>query len=107
METLEEILCELKAASDESGKDIFIDPEVYEKDGFYIVVSHEGKVGAFGTVVEDTGDFIEKNIFLVLDHNKIRYLNEEGFKLNDFYKVMGEKLFRKLEKEDFIKEMTQ
>lgn len=107
MESLEEILCELKAASDESGKDLFIDPDVYAKDGFYIVVSEAGKIGAFGTIVDGHDDFFSKNVFLVLDDNKIRYLNDEGFKLDDFYKVMGEKLFRHMEKDAFIREMTQ
>jgi hypothetical protein len=45
--------------------------------------------------------------FLILDHNKVKYLNDEGFKLNDFYKVMGEKLFRKLNKETFLTEMSE
>ena len=105
MESLDEILCQLKDSSDESGKAIYIDPEIYQKDGFYVVVSEEGKVGACGTIVED--DFLEKNIFLVLDDKKIKYLHDEGFHLNDFYQAMGEKLFRRLGKNDFIHEMTK
>jgi hypothetical protein len=106
MENLEEILFKLHSASEELGKDIYIDDEVYQKEGFYIVISESGKIGAFGTVVDDVNDSCEKNIFLVLDENKIKYLHDEGFNLQDFYKVMGEKLFRKLNLEDFIIEMT-
>ena len=106
MENLEEILFKLHSASEELGKDIYVDTDVYEKEGFYIVISESGKIGAFGTVIDDTNDNGEKNIFLVLDENKIKYLHDEGFNLQDFYKVMGEKLFQKLDLEDFILEMT-
>ena len=106
MENLEEILLKLHNASEDLGKDIYVDTDVYEKEGFYIVISESGKIGAFGTVIDDLNENGEKNIFLILDENKIKYLHDEGFNLQDFYKVMGEKLFRKLDLEDFILEMT-
>lgn len=105
MESLEQILCKLHTASQHYGKDIYIDTEVYEKEGFYIVISESGKIGAFGTVIDNESDHYERNVFLLLDENRIKYLNDEGFCLNDFYKVMGEKLFRKLNSDDFIHEM--
>lgn len=106
MENLEEILLLLHEASETSGKDIYIDTEVYNKEGFYIVISESGKIGAFGTVIDDGNEYSEKNVFLVLDDKRIKYLNDEGFGLDDFYKVMGEKLFKKYNLEQFIHEMT-
>lgn len=106
MENLEEILLLLHEASESSGKDIYIDTDVYDKEGFYIVISESGKIGAFGMIIDDLNNQEEKNLFLVLDDKRIKYLNDEGFSLNDFYKVMGEKLFKKYDLEKFIQEMT-
>lgn len=105
MQELEEILCELYHASEEAGKEVYVDTDVYEQEGFYVVVSQRGAIGAFGTVVEDDGH--EHNIFLVLDEKRIKYLHAEGFKLNDFYQAMGEKLFIRMNKEAFIAEMVK
>jgi hypothetical protein len=105
MDNLEAVLLELHSISEDTGRDIFIDTDIYDQEGFYIVVSESGKIGAFGLVLQD--DNTEEITFLVLDHNKIKYLNDEGFKLNDFYKVMGEKLFCKLDKQSFLTEMSE
>jgi len=105
MDNLEAVLLELHNISEDTGRDIFIDTDIYEQEGFYIVVSESGKIGAFGLVLKE--DETEEITFLILDHNKIKYLNDEGFKLSDFYKVMGEKLFRKLNKQTFLVEMSE
>lgn len=105
MDNLEAILLELHGISEDTGRDIFIDTDIYAQEGFYIVVSESGKIGAFGLVLQDNN--AEEMTFLILDHKKVKYLHDEGFKLNDFYKVMGEKLFRKLNKETFLTEMSE
>jgi hypothetical protein len=105
MQELEEILCELYHASEEAGKEVYVDTDVYDEEGFYIVISQKGHIGAFGTVTEEDGH--EHNIFLVLDDKRVKYLHDEGFHLDEFYKAMGEKLFIKLSKEAFIAEMTK
>ena len=105
MDNLEAVLLELHSISEDTGRDIFIDTDIYDQEGFYIVVSESGKIGAFGFVLQDNDT--EEIAFLILDHHKIKYLHDEGFKLNDFYKVMGEKLFRKLSKETFLTEMSE
>jgi hypothetical protein len=106
MENLEEILLELHNVAENTGKDVFVDTDIYDRDGFYIVVTEDGRIGAFGTVIDEENN-AEQNIFLVLDDKKIKYLNDEGFTFSDFYKVMGEKLFKKLDKVTFISEMTK
>lgn len=106
MESLEEIIGNLYQASEETGNDIYIDSDVYEKEGFYVVVSESGKIGAFGIAIDEETEE-EKNIYLLLNDKTIKYLNDEGFQFNDFYKAMGEKLFKFLEKEEFIKEMSE
>jgi hypothetical protein len=105
MDNLEAVLLELHSISEDTGRDIYIDTDIYDQEGFYIVVSESGKIGAFGFVLQDNNT--EEMTFLILDHNKVKYLNDEGFKLNDFYKVMGEKLFRKLDKQTFLAEMSK
>lgn len=105
MDYLEAVLLELHSISEETGRDIFIDTDMYNQEGFYIVVSESGKIGAFGFVLQDNN--IQQITFLVLDQAKIKYLHDEGFKLNDFYKVMGEKLFCKLDKVTFLAEMSK
>lgn len=105
MQELQEILYELYQASEQAGKEIYVDTDVYDEDGFYIVISHKGLIGAFGTVVEKDGH--EHNVFLLLDDRRIKYLHDEGFELDEFYNAMGEKLFIRMTKQAFITEMTK
>ena len=74
MDNLEAVLLELHSISEDTGRDIFIDTDIYDQEGFYIVISESGKIGAFGFVLQDNDT--QEITFLVLDHHKIKYLHQ-------------------------------
>lgn len=101
MESLEEIALELEKHAAIKGVCVFIDQEIDEDGNLFVIVNDKGIIGAVG-LCKEKSDYKESIIYMFLDRSKIKYLFDEGFCSKDFYKIMGEKLFITVDKEEFF-----
>ena len=99
MDELGTVLEELRHTSVLKGVDLFIDDSIDKNRRLYVVVSENGMVGATGYCDDN------ELVFLFLDNKKVKYLFDEGFDFEDFYKIMGDKLFYFVDKDVFFDKM--
>jgi len=99
MSDLDLLLKELKKHSSILGVDLYIDDSIDKNRRLYVVVSENGTVGATG-YCDDS-----ELVYLFLDNKKVKYLFDEGFDFEDFYKIMGDKLFYFVSKEMFFERL--
>lgn len=99
MSELDLVLKDLKRHAAILGVDLFIDDTIDKNRKLYVVVSENGMVGATGYCDDD------ELVFLFLDNKKVKYLFDEGFDFEDFYKIMGDKLFYFVSKDLFYERL--
>jgi len=101
MSELDSLLSEIKKTSLIKGVELFIDDTVDRSKKLFVIVSENGMVGATG--------FVEDNelVFLFLDNKKVKYLFDEGFEFEDFYKIMGDKLFYFVDRDTFFDKLLR
>lgn len=104
--TLDSIAKDLEREAAIKGAGIFIDDNIDNERNLYVVVNDKGIIGAFG-LCKDCSTEDNGVIFMFLDRSKIKYLFDEGFCTNDFYKIMGEKLFITVDKEEFYSKILE
>lgn len=102
MKSLEYIASELEKHAAINGVGVFIDQDIDEEGNLFVIVNEKGIIGAVG-LCKEKDEKEESVIYMFLDRSKIKYLFDEGFCSKDFYKIMGEKLFITVDREEFFK----
>jgi len=102
---LKKIASKIEKLANLHGREVFIESEKPDGEGdFFVSLNDEGTIGAFGRINEK-GE--EELVFYILDNCKVRYCLNEGWDIDDVYKVMGEKLFLEVSQDNFLEIMTE
>jgi len=101
--SLEELAKEIENLANDNHVDIFIDYTAKE-NSFIPVINEEGIVGAVGQYLQ--GNKI-KTGFFILNDAIVKYALNEGYKKEDIYKFFKNILFKEIDKQQFLKVMTE
>lgn len=105
MRKLKDIAENLDRQANINRRELFIEFDSNGKNpDFCVAINDENTLGAFGNCIEDDK---EKILFFILDKNLVKYCFDEGWELDDLYKVMGQKLFLEVTEDNFFEIMTE
>ena len=101
--SLERIAQEIEEYANKHGVELLVD---YSSScsSFVPIVNDKGVVGAIGMYNENNK---VKTGYFILNDSVVRYALEEGFKKEHIYNCFKDSLFKELNKEQFLKIMTE